>query len=173
MWWYIVAVKAGAEETIAERLCKLPGIEEVYYPKRMVWRQHKKKGENVKRQPRWYPLIPGYLCLFANLDRVGVGNIRNYEGVYSFLGSGGRPMEVSGSDILELKRCEAHGDYDEGTAIFDRMIIGSTVILNDGPFVGKPAIIRKKTEKTIVVEISLFGHATLVQIALDSFKAIA
>ena len=164
MAWYLLAVVPQREKSVAERLSE---INEVYFPRRTVWARVRKsqvKKVGANRQPREHAAFSGYLFVKAPLQ---LDRRRKVDGLISFVGIGGVPVELSEELIDDLKNREKCGEFNETKEPDLSQLIGSTFQLRSGPLKGIAVKVSSIEGKTIVFDL---GNATTLKISVDEFN---
>lgn len=165
--WYILNVMSGQETKVANEISKHKFIEEVLVPTKVEFRI--KRGKKVKHEVRLYPK---YVFIRAALDEnlkqlISSPVIRSMK--VSFLGGMNNPKRATISEIDNIKRkvSSSNAQEDVDDLFFE---IGSSVVVNDGPFKSFSGFVESfnKEKKKVRISMSIFGRKTSVN--LDSFQ---
>lgn len=117
-------------------------------------------------------LYPGYIFIKADLDKDLQSQIRRVPRVLGFVSAGGRPVEVSESEIVAMKERLKRGIPKIRKLKFD---IGDKVKINEGPFIGFEGTISEidpEHEKLIVL-VNIFDRQTPVELEFDQVEKIS
>jgi len=117
-------------------------------------------------------LYPGYIFIKADLDKDLQSLIRRVPRVLGFVSAGGRPVEVSESEIVAMKERLKKGVPKVRKLKFD---IGDKVKINEGPFIGFEGTISEidpEHEKLIVL-VNIFDRQTPVELEFDQVEKIS
>lgn len=159
--WYVVAIKSAQHRKILEKLAEL-GVE-VFFPQRVVWR----KQRSGPRIPKSFPLIASYVFVGCDLTRISARSILSINGIINFLGVEGVPGEVDPDQLAALRAFVDAGDYDETLARMRKLIVGHTVLIDDGPFQGFNGTISAIAGDVASVDIVMFDKVTTIKIDVD------
>lgn len=163
MDWYVIAITASRYKKIVEKIEALDI--ELYYPVRTVMR---KLRRGRPREPRIYPLIPGYLFICADLKATSVRSISSIDGVMYWLGTGDEPEAIPLQDIERMRACERQGLHDETQQIMERMIVGERITLRGGMFDGQRVSITEVHTGHVIVNTQLLGQTVPIEIDIDN-----
>jgi len=172
--WYVLRVASNKEEQVREALerkVKIEGLGEmigrILVPTDRRPRPRTKAGEKkfVERK-----LYPGYVFIEMELDEDGsIGEkawflIKETTGVGDFIGSGGKPVPMSSSDVdkmlMQAERPE------EGSTLAVEFKNGDPVRIKEGAFENfEGAVDEVLGEKGLIrVIVTIFGRATPVEL---------
>lgn len=158
MNWYAVYTHPRSEKKLAESLQKL-GIE-YYLP---LLRRRKKWSDRYK----WVeePVFASYIFVRIDIGRDALRVLKLPQAVY-FVSTEGAPTVIEAHD-LELLRL-AVDNYAESLVIRDTATLaaGNKVLIVDGPFAGKEAMIDRVMGKTLVV-VTFPALNKSVQVEID------
>ena len=125
---------------------------EAYYPTIRV------KPVNP-RASKIRPIFPGYLFVYTNLEKIGIGAIQWMPGVKDLVPHGGEPISIPDSIISELKRLVAVID-EGGPLAVEYLKQSSLVQITDGPLVGSDALFDMQISGSdrVLILLSLAGR---------------
>jgi transcriptional antiterminator NusG len=172
--WYVVHTYAGYENKVKQNLASRvrsmnveEQIFEVVIPMEDVIEF--KNGKKVVVQKKVYP---GYLYIRCFLDDHSWDVIRNTPGVTGFVGTGGKPVPLSRSDV-EAALSVPEEDDTEGAAAAGakrqrpklEYEVGESVRVKTGPFADFSGQIAEINEDQLKVKVlvNIFGRETLVE----------
>jgi transcriptional antiterminator NusG len=171
--WYVVHTQSGYEKkvksNIESRITSMnmeDSIFEVLIPMEDVIEF--KNGKKVVVQKKVYP---GYLYLRCFLDDRSWDVIRNTPGVTGFVGTGGKPVPLSRSDVESALTVPEEDDVD-GPAATKRQRpkleyeVGESVRVKTGPFADFSGQIAEINEDQLKVKVlvNIFGRETPVEL---------
>ena len=172
--WYVLRVASNKEEQVREALerkVKIEGLEDtigrILVPTDRRPRPRTKPGEKkfVERK-----LYPGYVFIEMELDENGlIGEkawflIKETTGVGDFVGSSGKPVPMSDSDVAKmLMQVERP---QEGAGLSVGFKSGDLMKIKEGPFEGMEGSVDEVLgDKGLVrVIVTIFGRATPVEL---------
>ena len=166
--WYVVHTYSGYENTVAasvERAVENRNmgelIREVTIPLETVTEITENGPKTVERK-----VFPGYVLVKMVLTDDTWHLVRNIRGATGFVGSGGKAIPLSESEILALgvEKHEVVVNYS----------VGDSVKITDGAlesFIGTVDEIDMEQSKVRVV-VSMFGRETPVELELDQVELI-
>ncbi|QZE12724.1 UpxY family transcription antiterminator [Halosquirtibacter laminarini] len=156
--WYAVYVRSRSEKKVGEALTSM-GIEN-YIPLRKEWRQWSDRKKIVE-----VPVLCGYIFVKADLkERLEVLKCNN---IVAFVRHNGKDAEIRSRDIDALK-CflEQTGVSVEQTS--ERIMLGSTVEVLEGPFVGYIGeMVRHNGKHKVIVRLEALQSNILVEVELE------
>ena len=169
--WYVLQCRPGGERQAVKGLTEL--AYDQWLPKQKLWRQVRapKKGQ-PKKVGVELPLIVGYA--FLPHMRATIPNwprIEGVDGVSGVLRHDGSPQPVLRlALLLELRRLEAEGHFDETRDRPPKTKRGDTVMVSEGPLAGLKGLVEIATRERVKVMLgSLFGQ---VDISVDSVDVV-
>ena len=160
--WYIVQTFSGFEQKVAEVIKDLiksrdlsDKIEKVEVPMHEV--TEVKRGKRVQRNKKFFP---SYVLVKMEMNKELYHIIKNIQKVSGFLGTTGKPVAVSDSEIDKIL-----GNIKEGSlAPEPRMSfdIGEQVKVCEGPFASFTGLVEGVDEEKsrLKVSVSIFGRPT-------------
>lgn len=167
--WYVVHTYSGYENKVASNLQTIVDnrslqdvIQDIKIPTEMVTEIKDNVKKEVERKT-----FPGYVLVKMELNDETWHIVRNTRGVTGFVGSGNHPEPLTEKEVnnLGVDKHEVHVQYS----------VGDSVRITDGPlsgFIGN--VDSLNLDKNIVrVTISMFGHETPVELALNQVELIA
>jgi transcriptional antiterminator NusG len=172
--WYVVHTQSGYEKkvksNIESRINSMnmeDSIFEVVIPMEDVIEF--KNGKKVVVQKKVYP---GYLYIRCFLDDHSWDVIRNTPGVTGFVGTGGKPVPLSRSDVESALTVPDEDDSVEGQAQSKRQRpkldyeVGESVRVKTGPFADFNGQIAEINEDQLKVKVlvNIFGRETPVEL---------
>jgi transcriptional antiterminator NusG len=171
--WYVVHTQSGYEKkvksNIESRITSMnmeDSIFEVLIPMEDVIEF--KNGKKVVVQKKVYP---GYLYLRCFLDDRSWDVIRNTPGVTGFVGTGGKPVPLSRSDVEAALTLPEEDEVDGATASKRQRPkleyeVGESVRVKTGPFADFSGQIAEINEDQLKVKVlvNIFGRETPVEL---------
>ena len=171
--WYVVHTQSGYEKkvksNIESRITSMnmeDSIFEVVIPMEDV--VEFKNGKKVVVQKKVYP---GYLYLRCFLDDRSWDVIRNTPGVTGFVGTGGKPVPLSRSDVEAALTLPDEDEVDGPTASKRQRPkleyeVGESVRVKTGPFADFSGQIAEINEDQLKVKVlvNIFGRETPVEL---------
>jgi transcriptional antiterminator NusG len=173
--WYVVHTQSGYEKkvksNIESRINSMnmeDSIFEVVIPMEDVIEF--KNGKKVVVQKKVYP---GYLYIRCFLDDHSWDVIRNTPGVTGFVGTGGKPVPLSRSDVEAALTLPEEDDTVEGQAAQSKRQrpkldyeVGESVRVKTGPFADFNGQIAEINEDQLKVKVlvNIFGRETPVEL---------
>jgi transcriptional antiterminator NusG len=173
--WYVVHTQSGYEKkvksNIESRINSMnmeDSIFEVLIPMEDVIEF--KNGKKVVVQKKVYP---GYLYIRCFLDDHSWDVIRNTPGVTGFVGTGGKPVPLSRSDVESALTLPEEDDTVEGQAAASKRQrpkldyeVGESVRVKTGPFADFNGQIAEINEDQLKVKVlvNIFGRETPVEL---------
>jgi len=170
--WYVLQCRPGAERQAVKGLTEL--AYDPWLPKQKIWRQVRapKKGQ-PKKVGVERPLIIGYAFLpHMHATIPNWPQIEGVDGVSGVLRHDGAPQRVIQLEtLLELRRLEAEGHFDETRDRPPKTKRGDTVMISEGPLAGLKGLVELATRERVKVMLgSLFGQ---VDISVDSVEVVS
>jgi transcriptional antiterminator NusG len=164
--WYVVHTYSGYENKVQQNLehkIKSLGMEDrifkVSVPTEEVMEM---KGGEKKISKR--KIFPGYVLIEMEMGNDAWYIIKSIPGVTNFVGSGGRPIPLTDTEVDNIKKqVVAVKEKPRPKVAFER---GESVKVIDGPFTnftGKVEEVNPSKGK-LKVSISVFGRATPVEL---------
>lgn len=166
--WYVVHTYSGYENKVASNLQTIVDnrslqdvIQDIKIPTEMVT----EIKDNVKREVE-RKTFPGYVLVKMELNDETWHIVRNTRGVTGFVGSGSHPEPLTETEVegLGVDKREVTVNYS----------VGDSVRIVEGPldgFIGN--VDELNLDKNIVkVIVSMFGHETPVELALNQVEVI-
>ena len=166
--WYVVHTYSGYENTVKATIEKYVEnrnmhelIHEISLPLETVTEITDNGPKTVERK-----VFPGYVLVKMVLTDDTWHLVRNIRGATGFVGSGGKAIPLSESEILALgvEKHEVVVNYS----------VGDSVKITDGAlesFIGTVDEIDMEQSKVRVV-VSMFGRETPVELELDQVEVI-
>ena len=181
-WWYILFVRAGAENRVILdlkhifELKALPYNFEPFYPEAEQY-YRSKEYQILGRHYRKRPLFPGYVFLETDLPEEEFLHefshfIYRSTDILRILKSGDGRHTLPTKErqrfeyLLRGKRCLEHSvGY----------IVGDKIIVEAGPLVGREGTIKKlnRHNRSAFIEVELFGEKMTVKAALEIVSKVA
>jgi transcriptional antiterminator NusG len=165
MAWYICRVYTGLEQKVKDKIelkvhkYKLQDrIRRVEIPtiKETVWKNGKKK--TIER-----PKYPGYLFIEMDMDDETYHVVRNTPLVTQFLGTAKVPVELQEEEAIQSLSTTESVSLPQ---------VGEKVIVESGPLKGiTGTVVRVNGGGTLVIEASIFGRSTNIEVSTDTVKA--
>ncbi len=172
--WYVLRVASNKEEAVRdalERKVKIEGLQEkigrILVPSDRRPRPRTKPSEKkfVERK-----LYPGYVFIEMELEEDGtIGEkpwflIKETTGVGDFIGSGGKPVAMSDTDVDKMLMQASRPT--EGTTLALEYKKGDQVKIKEGPFENiEGAVDEVLADKGLVrVIVTIFGRATPIEL---------
>lgn len=170
--WYAIRTftshEAKVKQTIESEIKRLKlgdRIKEVIIPQETVF-----EVRNGKRKTRIKNFLPGYIILFASLDKKVIDVITNMPSVVSFVGRKNEPTPLQRSEIDRIiGRVEERKNV---TTIETSFQIGDPVKVIDGPFntfTGTVKEVNNEKQK-LKVEVGILGRKTPVELDFDQVE---
>jgi transcriptional antiterminator NusG len=171
--WYVVHTQSGYEKKVKSNLESRihsmnmeDSIFEVVIPMEDVIEF--KNGKKVVVQKK---VFPGYLYLRCFLDDYSWDVIRNTPGVTGFVGTGGKPVPLSRSDVETALAVPDEEEVDGATAAKRQRPkldyeVGESVRVKTGPFADFNGQIAEINEDQLKVKVlvNIFGRETPVEL---------
>tara|TARA_B100000686_G_scaffold263231_1_gene276865 strand:- start:263 stop:790 length:528 start_codon:yes stop_codon:yes gene_type:complete len=170
--WYIVQTFSGFEQKVAEVIKDLiksrdlsDKIEKVEVPMHEV--TEVKRGKRVQRNKKFFP---SYVLVKMEMNKELYHIIKNIQKVSGFLGTTGKPVAVSDSEIDKIL-----GNIKEGSlAPEPRMSfdIGEQVKVCEGPFASFSGLVEEVDEEKskLKVSVSIFGRPTPIELEYNQVE---
>ena len=170
--WYIVQTFSGFEQKVAEVIKDLiksrdlsDKIEKVEVPMHEV--TEVKRGKRVQRNKKFFP---SYVLVKMEMNKELYHIIKNIQKVTGFLGTTGKPVAVSDSEIDKIL-----GNIKEGSlAPEPRMSfdIGEQVKVCEGPFASFSGLVEEVDEEKskLKVSVSIFGRPTPIELEYNQVE---
>ena len=166
--WYVVhtysgyenKVKANIEKTIENRHLE-EEILEVRVPLQDVVEVKNGARKTVQKK-----MFPGYVLINMIMNDDTWYVVRNTRGVTGFVGPGSKPVALSKEEVRSLGISSAQYKID--------VEVGESVQVMSGPFEGSVGEITKidAEEGMVVVDLSIFGRETPVELSFEHIKKI-
>ena len=166
--WYVVHTYSGYENKVKESILKTVGnrnmqeqIFEVQIP--LEDSVEEKNGKQVVVQRK---VFPGYVLINMIMNDDTWYVVRNTRGVTGFVGPGSKPVALSKEEVRKLGISSAQYKID--------VEVGASVQVMNGPFEGSVGEITKidAEEGMVVVDLSIFGRETPVELSFEHIKKI-
>ncbi len=168
--WYVLHTYSGYEENVAQNLKQR--VESLDMEDRifnvLIPTEKKIKIKNGKRRVIEEKIFPGYILVEMEVTDESWYVVRNTPNVTGFIGSGTIPTPISEEEVKSLQK--RMGVEDPKFTI--DVVIGSPVIINEGPFKnmeGKVTSIDELKGK-VKVSVSMFGRETPVELDFLQIK---
>lgn len=164
--WYTLRVISGKERKVIEQIEKVKEewhINEIFWPKETVVQIVRGKKQNREKSK-----LPGYLFINLPMTTYAFDNVKNIDGVISFvtLDRGGKPTPVSKHEINRIKgEIDTHNQSIELT-----YSEGEKVEIIDGPFKTFNGTVSDIDGETINVMVTVFGRETPVKLKATQIK---
>lgn len=168
--FYVLRTLSGKEKKVKESLERemaRPGsslfterLFQVIVPTEKVMTQRGTKKIVVER-----PYMPGYVLIEALLNPDLQEELRRYPDIVGFLGNS-TPEPLSTADVNKLLRRVDLESEQEGTYDIS-FLVGESVKIVDGPFVGFSAVIEEiyEDKKKLKVMVKIFGRKSPLELA--------
>ncbi|KGN97094.1 antitermination protein NusG [Porphyromonas gingivicanis] len=168
--FYVLRTLSGKEKKVKESLERemaRPGsslfterLFQVIVPTEKVMTQRGTKKVIVER-----PYMPGYVLIEALLNPDLQEELRRYPDIVGFLGNS-TPEPLSTADVNKLLRRVDLESEQEGTYDIS-FLVGESVKIVDGPFVGFSAVIEEiyEDKKKLKVMVKIFGRKSPLELA--------
>lgn len=163
--WYAVQVFTGDEEKV-KRICELL-IDSSCYTDIFVIRFNRAKKFYGKWHKESKIMFPGYLFIDTDEPLMLYESLRNIPQFTKVLGRDMDefiPIEESKESLFKsMVNNEYEIDISKG------IITGDTVVITEGPLVGKEAMIKKidRHKRTAILSINMFGRETDITVGLE------
>ncbi len=164
--WYILQAHSGHEKKVAQAVKEaaerggiMERIQEMIVPVEAI--VEVKKGKKVNTERKFFP---GYILIKMQMDDKSWQIIKSVPKVNGFLGSKGRPQEISEAEITRILRQMKEGvDKPKHIVSFE---MGETVRIIDGPFESFVGVVEAVDEEKarLKVSVSIFGRSTPVEL---------
>ncbi|MDO4722159.1 transcription antitermination protein nusG [Porphyromonas circumdentaria] len=168
--FYVLRTLSGKEKKVKEALEReisrsgsslfAERLFQIIVPTEKVMTQRGSKKVIIER-----PYMPGYVLIEAILNPELQDELRRYPDVVGFLGNS-TPEPLSTADVNKLLRrvdleSEQEGTYDVS------FMVGESVKIVDGPFVGFSAVIEEiyEDKKKLKVMVKIFGRKSPLELA--------
>ena len=160
--WYLVVTKPQSEFKAQENL--LCQGYEIYLP--LVQNSRRRNGKHIKRTEAFFPR---YLFISLDKENDNWAPIRSTIGVAGMVRFGGMPAVVPDVLIENMKN-----NQDEfGLQVIQKkeLLIGDSVEIIDGPFVGHKAIYQgMKSSERVSVLLDIVGKNTQVTLSVHELE---
>lgn len=166
--WYVVHTYSGYENKVKANIEKTVGnrgmqeqIFEVAVP--MEESVEEKNGKQVTVQRK---VFPGYVLVNMIMNDDTWYVVRNTRGVTGFVGPGSKPVPLSNAEVRKLGIGFPQYKIDAE--------VGESVQIMNGPFEGSVGEITeiRIEEGIVVVDLSIFGRETPVELSFEHIKKI-
>ncbi len=173
MKWYVVHTYASHEFKIKEAIEKgkidteFDGkIGQILVPTQKTF--HIKDGKKIEKEKK---VFNSYIIVEAELTSEVNNFIRSISGVTNFLGTGKKAIPLAESEVNRLLGISERDGSD--TATYD-FLPGDMIKINAGPFTDFNGIVQKVNldQKKIIVEVTVFGRVTPVEVLIDQVEVI-
>lgn len=173
MKWYVVHTFASHEFKIRDAILKgcvgtdlEDKIGEVLIPTQKTFQI--KEGKKVERDKK---LFNSYIIVQADLTPDVYNFIKRIPGVTHFLGTTNKPVPLS---ELEINRLLGINDRDQNDQATFEFLPGDMVKIAAGPFTDFEGIVDKVNPETkkIIVQVTVFGRVTPVELSIDQVEAL-
>ncbi|MEM6487704.1 MAG: transcription termination/antitermination protein NusG [Pseudomonadota bacterium] len=164
--WYSVHVLSNFEKKVAEAIREgaeqqglTEEILEVLVPTEEV--VEIRRGQKVNVEKRF---MPGYVLVKMVMTDEAYHLVKSTQRVLEFLGSQGKPMPMSDSEMSRiLNQVEEGLERPRPSITFQ---VGEQVNVTDGPFESFTGLVEDVDEETarLKVTVSIFGRATPVEL---------
>jgi transcriptional antiterminator NusG len=170
LFWYVVKVQSGREESIKEAIekkVKIEGLQDAFgqivIPTEKV--SEMRKGKRYVRERK---LLPGYLMVNVEFNENMLYLFRDTSGVGDFVGAGlnKKPLPMSENEIkkwIGAKPGEQAVPTETKASPFSE---GDKVKVKDGMFSGMEGAVKTILEAkgAVVVELTIFGRPVPVEL---------
>jgi transcription antitermination factor NusG len=169
MTWFVLAVAAGAESRISEKIAEKAPLCQPFYPKRLLWCKARGKNTKVRRVRRTFALMPGYLFVDVPVDvpRSAVSCCDSK--IFGFVGCNGEASAIRSEEMARLFDSEASGEYDE-TRRIEEVIVGKLYEITEGALAGRT--VKILNEQSGKLSVLVLGIRNDVKIPLSNFKKL-
>ncbi|MCD7736809.1 MAG: antiterminator LoaP [Lachnospiraceae bacterium] len=162
--WYVVQVRAGAEEKICAQCAKK--ISETLLRQSFLayYEERKKRGGKWETQKK--VLFPGYVFLDTDEIEKVFFELKKVIGLTKILGIGEDIVPLTEEEVRFLTQL---GGENHVVEMSEGIIEGARVKVQSGPLMGKEALIKKidRHKRKAYLELELFGHMQRVEVGLE------
>ncbi len=157
--WYALRTKARKEDIVWQQI-KSQDIES-YYPRVRVHPVNP-RARKVK------PYFPGYLFIRTNLEEKGVSAFQWMPHTLGLVSFGGEPASIPDNALHEMKQ-RVQEIAEAGGEVFDGLLPGDSVRIQEGPFEGYEAIFdaRLDGQARVRVLLQFINNQREVPVELD------
>ena len=163
--WFVVHTYSGYEnnvKTSIEKTVVNRKLQDVILDVRVPMQDtlEMKNGERVLKKKM---MFPGYVFVYMVMNDNTWYVIRNTRGVTGFVGPGSKAVPLSETEIANLRLLE------DTAAEIPEFVEGENVIIQSGNWVNSVGVIKavNNSKRTVSVEMTMFGRATLVEVGFD------
>ncbi len=176
MKWYVVHVFAGYEFRIKEIIEKgIVGksyekdLGQILIPTQSTY--HIRGGKKIERERK---IFSNYIILEAELSPELYSYVLRVDGVTKFLGTGKKPLPLSKTEVARMLGEEEVGKEEEKTLVECNFSVGDTVRVISGAFVDFNGEVTRLSaeENKVVVNVTVFGRVTSVDLKIDQVEKI-
>lgn len=143
--WYALRTKARKEDIVWQQI-KSQDIES-YYPRVRVHPVNP-RSRKVK------PYFPGYLFIRTNLEEKGISAFQWMPHTLGLVSFGGEPASIPDNALHEMKQ-RVQEIAEAGGEVFDGLLPGDSVRIQEGPFEGYEAIFDARLDGQAHVRVLL------------------
>ncbi len=181
--WYVLQVMAGSEETVMDRLKRLPvrwrHAMSVYCPYAdMRIPKRRRRGIDIPAKTVRRPAFAGYLFIGVRNESL-FPMIKAVQGAIDFIHDAGSPIQIRTRIIEMIRIAEDLGSLNEPVPTI-KLQVGEHVLISDGIFRGYPATIialpegeiplDEASEHVATVAINVLGCETPCKIPIDKIE---
>lgn len=163
----------GHREFTHEVILRRAGFD-VFLPVRKVWRIRNRFTGEKCRMP--YPLLVDWMFVGWPLREPRWHELMDLNVVSGVLGTGGRPLPIARSDMMEImakfgggRLAPAHHRYMRANVEYE---VGDTVLVSDGVFEGFSAEVIDLASERARVVVDIFGRSTEMGIRPDALELV-
>jgi transcriptional antiterminator NusG len=173
MKWYVVHTFAAQESKIRETIergIKNTALEDkigrMLIPTQKTY--HIKDGKKTEREKK---IFNSYIIIEAELTQEVFNYILRVPGVTNFLGTGKKAVPLSES---EVNRLLGIADRDKSDVASYDFFPGDLVKISSGPFMDFEGLVDSfdKDSKKMIVNVTVFGRVTPVEVSVDQIEII-
>ncbi len=169
--WYVAHTYSGYENKVKMDIEQnavnnnlQDKILEVSVPMINVVERKEGKEKTVQKK-----MFPAYVLIHMVLNEQTWYIVRNTRGVTGFVGPGSKPVPLTEKEMMDMGLKAQSQDMSE--SLFS---IGDTVDVTAGIMEGTTGIVKKinHSERTVTINIDMFGRETPVEISFDDVKKV-
>lgn len=165
--WYVVHTYSGYENKVKvniEKTIENRKLQDVILDVRVPMQDtlEMKNGVRVLKKKM---MFPGYVLVNMVMNDNTWYVVRNTRGVTGFVGPGSKPVPLTEQEIENM----GFLNEEDGSTAIPEFVEGETVIIQSGNWRNTEGVIRaiNNSKRTVMVEITMFGRATLVEVPFD------
>ncbi len=163
--WYVVHTYSGYENKVKvniEKTIENRKLQDVILDVRVPM-QDTLETKNGTRVLKKKMMFPGYVLVNMVMNDDTWYVVRNTRGVTGFVGPGSKPVPLTETEIENM------GFLENGEVSISDFVEGETVIISSGNWRNTSGEIKaiNNSKRTVMVEVIMFGRATLVEVSFD------